>query len=62
MRIVIKDGVEMAELSPTEYASLDARIASLDSGKSRTFTEEEIDEIWRREDLADEQNSKGKAA
>ena len=51
MRTIIKDGIEMAELNTEERAFLDARIASLERGQSRTYTEEEIDEIWRLQDL-----------
>lgn len=49
----------MAELNAEEHAFLDARIASLESGKSRTYTEEEIDEIWRVQDAEDEKTTKG---
>jgi hypothetical protein len=62
MRIVIKDGVEIAELSAAEHASLDARIASLERGESRTYTEEEIDEIWRLQDVEDERGKKVRVA
>ena len=51
MRIVITDGIEMAELSAEEHAFLDARIASLEGGNSRIYTEEEIEEIIRQQDL-----------
>jgi hypothetical protein len=59
MRTIIKDAIEMAELNAEEHAFLDARIASLESGKSRTYTEEEIDEIWRVQDAEDEKTTKG---
>jgi hypothetical protein len=52
----------MAELSPAERDSLDARIASVNRGTSRTYTEAEIDEIWRLQDTKDELNAKGRAA
>ena len=62
MRTIIKDGIEMAELNAEERAFLHARIASLDRGQSQTYTEEEIDEIWRLQDLEDEQIKKDRAA
>ena len=60
MRTITKDGIEMAELNAKERAFLDARIASLDGGKSRTYTEEEIDEIWRIQDAEGETTRKGR--
>jgi len=62
MRTVIKNGIKMAELNDEERAFLDARIASLDRGQSRTYTEEEIDEIWRLQDVEDKRHKKDRAA
>ena len=62
MRIVVKNGIEMAELNAEEHASLDARIRSLNRGKCRTYTEDEIDEIWRLQDIEQEQHKKERAA
>jgi hypothetical protein len=56
MRTIIKNGIEMVELNTEEHAFLDARIASLKSGKSPLYAEEEIDEIFRQQDLDEERN------
>ena len=53
MRAINKDGIEMAKLNVEERAYLDARTTALDSGQSRTYTEEELDEIWRLQDLVE---------
>lgn len=50
MKIVKINGVEMVELDKSELHSLETRLEKLDSGESKTYTDDELDLKWKAKD------------